>query len=72
MYAFPCLFLGDQPGATGTVFASIGWAFAIWGTGLYWWAGVMYAVQTRRLVAADRAAAPSGTGAPSAGTRAAP
>lgn len=73
MYAFPCLFLGDQPGVIGMVAASIGWAFAIWGTGLYWWAGFMYAVQTRRLIAADRAApAPPGTGAPSAGTRAVP
>lgn len=68
MYAFPCLFLGDQPGATGTVFTSIGWAFAIWGTALYWWAGAVYAVQARRLIAADRAASAS---APATGTRAA-
>lgn len=69
MYAFPCLFLGDQPGATGTVFTSLGWAFAIWGTALYWWAGAVYAVQARRLIAADRAAPAS---APATGTRAAP
>jgi cardiolipin synthase len=28
----------------------IGWAFAIWGTGLYWWAAVLYLEQARRLV----------------------
>jgi cardiolipin synthase (CMP-forming) len=28
-----------------------GWAFAIWGIGLYWWAGVLYAWQVRRLLA---------------------
>jgi cardiolipin synthase len=26
-----------------------GWAFAIWGTGLYWWAGLLYAWQVRTL-----------------------
>jgi len=68
MYAFPLLFLGDQPGVTGIVATSIGWAFAIWGTALYWWAGAMYAVQARRLIAADRTGPPR-TGAPPAGTR---
>jgi cardiolipin synthase (CMP-forming) len=27
-----------------------GWSFAIWGLGLYWWAGLLYAEQARRLV----------------------
>jgi cardiolipin synthase len=31
-----------------------GWAFAIWGSGLYWWAGVLYVIQVRALAAADR------------------
>jgi cardiolipin synthase len=31
-----------------------GWAFAIWGSALYWWAGVLYVVQVRSLVEADR------------------
>ncbi|HEY3688008.1 MAG TPA: CDP-alcohol phosphatidyltransferase family protein [Streptosporangiaceae bacterium] len=63
MYAFPFLLLGDQPGAIGVVARSIGWAFAIWGTGLYWWAGVTYAVQARRLVVADRVNETSAGGA---------
>jgi cardiolipin synthase len=33
---------------------AFGWAFAIWGTALYWWAGVLYVVQVRQLVRADR------------------
>ena len=27
-----------------------GWAFALWGIGLYWWAGVLYAWQVRKLL----------------------
>jgi cardiolipin synthase len=49
LYAFPLLLLGDQPGGVGTVAKIIGWSFAIWGTALYWWAAVLYAVQARRL-----------------------
>ena len=26
-----------------------GWAFAIWGSALYWWAGVVYVIQVRSL-----------------------
>jgi cardiolipin synthase (CMP-forming) len=28
-----------------------GWAFALWGIGLYWWAGLLYAGQVRTLMA---------------------
>jgi cardiolipin synthase len=27
-----------------------GWAFAGWGIGLYWWAGILYAYQVYKLV----------------------
>ena len=27
-----------------------GWAFAFWGVGLYWWAGLLYAWQVRKLL----------------------
>lgn len=57
LYAFPFLLLGDGTGEMTTVqtLANVlGWAFAIWGSGLYWWAGVLYVVQVRRLAAADR------------------
>lgn len=57
LYAFPLLLLGDGTGEMTTVqtLANVfGWAFAIWGSGLYWWAGVLYVVQVRNLAAADR------------------
>jgi cardiolipin synthase (CMP-forming) len=49
LYAFPLLFLGDHPGWGGTLARVIGWAFAIWGTVLYWWAAALYLAQVRSL-----------------------
>ncbi len=54
LYAFPLLFLGDHAGTAALVARVVGWAFAIWGTALYWWAAVLYLEQTRRLGAAAR------------------
>ena len=42
--------LGDHPGWGGTLARVIGWAFAIWGTALYWWAAMLYLAQVRNLV----------------------
>ena len=53
LYAFPLLFLGDHPGTGETVARVIGWAFAIWGTVLYWWAATLYVAQTSRLASAS-------------------
>lgn len=51
LYAFPLLFLAQGDG-TGAMLARVfGWSFAIWGIGLYWWAGILYADQVRRLLA---------------------
>jgi len=50
LYAFPLLFLGDHPGWGGTLARVIGWAFATWGTLLYWWAAMLYLAQVRSLV----------------------
>ncbi|HEY3907863.1 MAG TPA: CDP-alcohol phosphatidyltransferase family protein [Streptosporangiaceae bacterium] len=55
LYAFPLLFLGSHPSSYASVAQVFGWAFALWGTALYWWAAALYLVQTRRLLAADRA-----------------
>lgn len=52
LYAFPLLFLGAHPGTPALVARIAGWAFAIWGSALYWWAAVLYLAQTRRLVSA--------------------
>jgi cardiolipin synthase len=49
LYAFPLLFLGSHAGTAALVARVVGWAFAIWGTGLYWWAAVLYLEQARRL-----------------------
>jgi cardiolipin synthase len=49
LYAFPLLLLGDGTGAVAAVSKVFGWAFVIWGTGLYWWAGLLYAWQVRKL-----------------------
>jgi cardiolipin synthase len=51
LYAFPLLLLGEGDGALTTLAKVFGWAFAIWGTALYWWAGLLYAWQVRKLLA---------------------
>ena len=50
MYAFPLLFLGAHGGPAAEVVRVLGWAFAIWGTALYWWAAMLYLTQVRDLV----------------------
>lgn len=61
LYAFPLLLLGDGEGVVATLAEVFGWAFALWGVGLYWWAGVLYAWQVRKLVATtERRSAVSG------------
>jgi cardiolipin synthase len=50
LYAFPLLFLGNHPGWGGTVARVIGWAFAIWGTALYWQSALLYIAQVRGLL----------------------
>ena len=45
LWGFPLLLLGSLPGAWGTLLTAIGWGFALWGTFLYWWAGIRYAQQ---------------------------
>jgi cardiolipin synthase (CMP-forming) len=50
LYAFPLLLLGDGETVVATLANVFGWAFAIWGTGLYWWAGLLYAWQVRKLL----------------------
>ena len=49
LYSFPLLLLGDGTGAFHETANVLGWAFAIWGTALYWLAGAIYGVQCRQL-----------------------
>ena len=56
LFAFPLILLGQGDTTLATVALPCGWAFACWGTALYWVAGAMYAVQTRDVVRVARAA----------------
>jgi cardiolipin synthase len=56
LYAFPLLLLSEGDSTLATICRPTGWAFTLWGAALYWWAGVLYVIQVRQLVAADRAA----------------
>ncbi|MBR7830093.1 CDP-alcohol phosphatidyltransferase family protein [Actinospica sp. MGRD01-02] len=69
LYAFPLLLLGDGHGALNDVAGAIGWAFAIWGTALYWLAAGLYMLQVRRVLRDDAAATSANTpdGAPANG-----
>jgi cardiolipin synthase len=58
LYAFPLLFLGAHPSGYAEAARVAGWAWAIWGSALYWCAGLLYVVQARRLLAG--AAGPPG------------
>lgn len=58
LYAFPLLLLGEGTGTVPTLARVFGWAFAWWGIGLYWWAGVLYAWQVRTLLRETERPAP--------------
>lgn len=50
LYAFPLVLLGAGDAVWALPARITGWAFALWGTGLYWWAGFLYCRQTWTLV----------------------
>jgi cardiolipin synthase len=50
LYAFPLLLLADWWTAASFVILPIAWAFAIWGVGLYWYAGYLYLKQVFTIV----------------------
>jgi cardiolipin synthase len=52
--AMPLLVLGAAFPAIGVVTDPLGWAAALWGVFLYWWAGVVYALQAGRLIRIPR------------------
>lgn len=56
MYSFPLLLLAGSPGTLGDVASTVGWASALWGVGLYWFAALLYLEQVVRIVREDRAA----------------
>jgi cardiolipin synthase (CMP-forming) len=50
LYAFPLVLLGSGEEGWLQLAWVVGWAFAIWGTALYWYAGGLYALQAVRLL----------------------
>ncbi|MGJ8722026.1 MAG: CDP-alcohol phosphatidyltransferase family protein [Salinibacterium amurskyense] len=48
-YALPVLMLGQAFPAIASVTDPVGWAFALWGAFLYWWAGFIYVAQSIRI-----------------------
>lgn len=54
LLAFPLILIGATAAGAGVTLVDaareIGWAFAIWGTALYWWAGLLYLEQARRIL----------------------
>ncbi len=57
LYALPLLLLGQFEGGFGTVALVLGWAFAVWGVGLYWVAAALYIEEARRQISAQQEAA---------------
>ncbi|HEV7948140.1 MAG TPA: CDP-alcohol phosphatidyltransferase family protein [Glaciihabitans sp.] len=49
-YALPIIMLGQAFADIAWVTNPIGWSFAIWGAFLYWWAGIIYLIQTVRVI----------------------
>jgi len=50
LVAMPVLVLGAAFPHLDAWAEPIGWAAALWGVFLYWWAGIVYAIQTSRVI----------------------
>jgi cardiolipin synthase len=50
LYAFPLLLIGIRHGTVADIARPIAWAFTIWGSALYLYAGVVYLAQAASLV----------------------
>jgi cardiolipin synthase len=60
MYAFPLLFLGAHTASYSEAARIAGWAFAIWGSALYWCAALLYVEQARRILRGESGGIPPG------------
>ncbi len=58
-YALPILMLGQAFPSIAWLTVPIGWAFAVWGAFLYWWAGIIYLRETARVIRIPRVDAPA-------------
>jgi cardiolipin synthase len=61
LFALPTLVLGAAFPAIAAYSDPFGWALALWGTFLYWWAGAIYLRETVRLVRNDQVARDAGS-----------
>ncbi|MFM6977321.1 MAG: CDP-alcohol phosphatidyltransferase family protein [Micrococcales bacterium] len=50
LYAFPLLLIAVAFPDSANFVLPVAWAFALWGVGLYWWAGFVYLLQVRNIV----------------------
>ena len=50
LYSFPLLLIANVLTDIGFLILPIAWAFALWGVGLYWWAGFVYVRQVKEVV----------------------
>jgi len=57
-YALPLIMLGQAFPMLAWWSQPMGWAFGLWGAFLYWWAGVIYAIETARVIRMPRDSAP--------------
>jgi cardiolipin synthase len=48
--ALPLLMLGEAFPLVAPISLPVGWAFALWGAFLYWWAGFIYVRETARVI----------------------
>ena len=48
--ALPLLMLGEAFDPLAPFSLPLGWAFALWGAFLYWWAGIVYIRETARVI----------------------
>ncbi|MGI8457465.1 MAG: CDP-alcohol phosphatidyltransferase family protein [Propionibacteriaceae bacterium] len=54
LYAFPLVLLGSGTEPYAILARVVGWAFALWGTALYWWSGLLYLRQAQHLLRRTR------------------
>jgi cardiolipin synthase (CMP-forming) len=50
LFALPILMLGLAFHEISWITNPVGWAFALWGAFLYWWAGIVYILETARVI----------------------
>jgi cardiolipin synthase len=55
LYSFPLLLIAAAFPVISLFVLPVAWAFALWGIGLYWWAGFVYLAQVRSVVKSSSA-----------------